>query len=212
MTETKPRSVASGKKAIQAKAIRDAKPKRPGKGGGKAPAKDDAPPSKPAPPIRHPALVAIDTAMDLDALGRALTAANADTSLTDKDAVGAAYQKRRARIVRFGDNLITMDRIETMTPKEAFDLSVRAGIHNPDGTLTPEYGGPPRQLSLVDEEEDYGEPEPDEPTVSTVLPGESEAALLLTQLSERIRPLALQGRLDEFRVALAALLAEWSDP
>jgi len=33
--------------------------------------------------------------------------------------------------------------IEKMTPDEMFALSVRAGIHRPDGRLTPEYGGEP---------------------------------------------------------------------
>lgn len=33
-------------------------------------------------------------------------------------------------------------KIRRMTPAEAFALSVSSGIHNPDGTLTPEYGGP----------------------------------------------------------------------
>lgn len=34
-------------------------------------------------------------------------------------------------------------RIKTMTPAEAFELAVSAGIYFPDGTITPEYGGPP---------------------------------------------------------------------
>ena len=36
-----------------------------------------------------------------------------------------------------------MARIEKMTNDEMFALSVRAGIHRPDGRLTPEYGGEP---------------------------------------------------------------------
>ena len=54
---------------------------------------------------------------------------------------GSVPEAARSASRSSGDNLITMDRIETMTPKEAFDLSVRAGIPQPDGTLTPEYGG-----------------------------------------------------------------------
>ena len=38
-------------------------------------------------------------------------------------------------------NRRVLARIRRMTPAEAFALSVSSGIHNPDGTLTPEYGG-----------------------------------------------------------------------
>jgi len=38
-------------------------------------------------------------------------------------------------------NRRVLDRIRRMTPAEAFALSVSAGIHKPDGGLTPEYGG-----------------------------------------------------------------------
>lgn len=34
-----------------------------------------------------------------------------------------------------------MDRIRNMTSAEFRETSIRAGIHYPDGTLTPEYGG-----------------------------------------------------------------------
>jgi hypothetical protein len=36
-----------------------------------------------------------------------------------------------------------MESVMKMTPDEMFALSVRAGIHRPDGRLTPEYGGEP---------------------------------------------------------------------
>ena len=34
-------------------------------------------------------------------------------------------------------------KIRRMTPEEIFQVSVRAGVHNADGSLRPEYGGPP---------------------------------------------------------------------
>jgi hypothetical protein len=36
-----------------------------------------------------------------------------------------------------------MESLGRMTNDELFALSVRAGIHRPDGRLTPEYGGEP---------------------------------------------------------------------
>ncbi len=32
-----------------------------------------------------------------------------------------------------------IERLKKMSPDEVFETSVRAGIHNPDGTLTPQY-------------------------------------------------------------------------
>ncbi len=52
----------------------------------------------PAPPAKHPALSAIEQAADPDALDAAFTAADRDATLADKEAVGAAYQKRKAEL------------------------------------------------------------------------------------------------------------------
>lgn len=38
-------------------------------------------------------------------------------------------------------NRRVLAKIRGMTPDDVFALSVRVGVHNPDGTLTPEYGG-----------------------------------------------------------------------
>ena len=40
-----------------------------------------------------------------------------------------------------------MESLAKMTDDELFALSVRAGIHRPDGRLTPEYGGEPDEES-----------------------------------------------------------------
>lgn len=101
-----------------------------------APTEDTAQPSKPAPPTRHPALVAIDNAADLDALGRALTAANADTSLTDKEEVGAAYQKRSA----------ALREQSAVTPAAPAPVSTQAAPSQPK-----EAAAPAKQGSLFEE-------------------------------------------------------------
>lgn len=38
-------------------------------------------------------------------------------------------------------NRRVLAKIRRMTPDDVFALSVRVGVHNPDGTLTSEYGG-----------------------------------------------------------------------
>lgn len=38
-------------------------------------------------------------------------------------------------------NRRVLAKIRGMTPDDVFALSVSSGVHNPDGTLTPEYGG-----------------------------------------------------------------------
>lgn len=40
-------------------------------------------------------------------------------------------------------NRRVLKRARAMTPAEWLALSVAVGVHNPDGTLTPEYGGEP---------------------------------------------------------------------
>ena len=38
-----------------------------------------------------------------------------------------------------------LENMKKMSPREMFELAVRAGVYTPDGKLTPEYGGPPRR-------------------------------------------------------------------
>jgi transcriptional regulator with XRE-family HTH domain len=39
------------------------------------------------------------------------------------------------------EQMLIVDKIRRMTPDEIFACSVRAGVHNPGGTLTEQYGG-----------------------------------------------------------------------
>lgn len=131
-------------KALRDKIAAD-KPKPAGKGGGgkgkgaPAPAAPATAPAeeKPAPPTRHAGLVAIDEATDLAALDRAMTAASGDTTLSDKEAVGAAYRKRGAVLRAQG----------TTTPAAPAPVSTQATTAQP-GQATA------RQLTLGGEDVD----------------------------------------------------------
>lgn len=39
------------------------------------------------------------------------------------------------------EHMRIVEKVRRMTPAEIFAISVSAGIHNPDGTLTEQYGG-----------------------------------------------------------------------
>jgi len=47
---------------------------------------------------------------------------------------------------------LVLERIREMTLAEWLALSVAAGVHNPDGTLTPEYGGDDDHAAVADDE------------------------------------------------------------
>jgi len=55
-------------------------------------------------------------------------------------------------------NARVLARVRQMSPDDIFRISVASGVHRADGTLTPEYGGPPsgRRLAAVEPRPSYG--------------------------------------------------------
>jgi ParB-like chromosome segregation protein Spo0J len=87
--EVKAAVASKGEMAKVTEKIAATKPKREAK-----PKGSTKPTTPPPPPPKHPALVAIEQAADPAALDAALTKADKDSTLTDKEAAGAAYQAR----------------------------------------------------------------------------------------------------------------------
>ena len=94
-----------------------------------------------------------------------------------------------------------LESVRGMSPEEIFQESVRVGVHHPDGTLTPAYGG------LTDLEKVFGRDleldpyDPDEDARAKQLSRDRDAADLASGAKSR----------DELRAENAAIAISYDD-